>query len=134
MEIKKVKIVSFTLIITALTLIVCGVIPNVSNSTVNYYEFSRGMLAGIGSVASVVWLIFLIFAVNSYGNKKGIISFILKNNQILSSIGLFCLFSAAFIATWFWNSFFLTVTGITAAGISIVLHKSFLRKAKGKIC
>ncbi len=134
MNMKNVKIVSSALIISGLFFIASGIFSKDTYPASDYYDFMRGMLTGISSVAAVVWLIFLIKVVNYSRNKIIIIPRTIKAGQILSSIGLFCLFSTAIIASRFLNNYFLTAAGIIAAGASIVLNNALLRKAKVNIC
>ena len=132
MKTTKIKLSVIAIITLGSVLVFIGVQPNLSSDKFAVYDFLKGMLAGIGSVAAALWLYFLILMIKRSDRSKGIISAIINNKQIKSSLIISLLLMAATITVYFSHNIILLVAGTIITGVSMVLnilyHKKILRR------
>lgn len=131
---KKIKYIVLLISTISLILIFIGVLLNISSPGFSLYEFARGMLFGIGGVATVVWLISLANLISRTDKSKGAIISILKNKYLLLSILIFLLILGTEVAVYLSGNQILLTAGIIITGVSIFLNKLNLTKKKcGKL-
>ena len=132
MKTTKIKLSVIAIVTLGSVLVFIGVQPNLSSDKFAVYDFLKGMLAGIGSVAAALWLYFLILMIKRSDRSKGIISAIINNKQIKSSLIISLLLMAATITVYFSHNIILLAAGTIITGVSMVLnilyHKKILRR------
>lgn len=121
MNFKKIRLISVTFITTGLILMFLTLKPGFSSADFSLYEFSKGMLAGMSSVAAVIWLYLTISSIiKSKRNETSP----LENHgkSILLSSGLFVLLLGTILSTFFSNNPLLLVTGTLIMCVAMILN------------
>ncbi len=134
MNVRKIKRLVLILSSLSLILIFLGVFPNVSISDFSLYEFARGVLFGMGSVATVVWLISLVTLIIRTDKSEGVIISVLQNKPILLSMLMFFLMLGTEVTVYLTGNQLLLTSGIVVTGVSIFLNTFYLKKTEcGKL-
>ena len=128
MNVRKIKRIVTLLASLGLILIFLGTFPNVSISDFSLYEFARGVLLGMGIVATVVWLISLVTLIIRTDKSEGVITSVLQNKMILLSMLMFLLMVGTEVTVYLSGNQILLTAGIIVTGVSIFLNTFYLKK------
>ena len=132
MKLLKNKLTLITFTAFGFILIFYGVLPVFSSPGFSVYEFSRGMLTGLCSVAAVVWLIDLFSNIAKAGKPGRIISIVSNKNKVLLDLSMSLSLIGIILSSGIPGSTLVSLLGFIILCVSVVLNLIYLGTIRRK--
>ncbi len=133
MKVKNKKAAIFFSTATIAVVLLDVILPNASRSNTEMHDFIRGLMTGMGIVAVVVWLVFLVRNLTKHYRAEGTL-ILNRDKNILLAITMPLLLILSVAAIYFTNNILVSAACFLTVASSYILYFIYIRRMGKGAC